>query len=183
MVQDAVVSVGVGRSRVNETGVGESLEITESAPVTAPMTFAECYRDLRPEMVRLAAVMTGSPETGQDLVQDAFVRLHGAWNRVYEPRAYLRRAVVNACHSHHRRRGVERRHASAVEPMTSTALGADELADALDALPYRQRAALVLRFYADLSDIDIAAALRCRPGTVASLIHRGLEQLRRVIER
>jgi RNA polymerase sigma-70 factor (sigma-E family) len=182
MVQDAVVSLGMGGSRVNETGVDESRKVTESAPVTAPMTFAECYRDLRPEMVRLAAVMTGSSDTGQDLVQDAFVRLHGAWNRVHEPRAYLRRAVVNACHSHHRRRGVERRHASAVTPAPNAALGADELADALDALPYRQRAALVLRFYADLSDIDIAAALRCRPGTVASLIHRGLEQLRRVIE-
>lgn len=188
MVQDAVVSAGVGRSRVSEPRVGdtrsgESLEITESAPVTAPMTFAECYRDLRPEMVRLAALMTGSSETAQDLVQDAFVRLHGAWNRVHEPRAYLRRAVVNACHSHHRRRGLERRYASAAVPTSNTALGADELADALDALPYRQRTALVLRFYADLSDIDIAAALRCRPGTVASLIHRGLEQLRRVIER
>ncbi len=147
------------------------------------MTFAECYRDLRPEMVRLATLMTGSSETGQDLVQDAFVRLHGAWSRVHEPRAYLRRAVVNACNSHHRRRGLERRHASREERAPDASLGADELADALNALPYRQRAALVLRFYADLSDTDIAAALRCRPGTVGSLIHRGLEQLRRVIER
>ena len=188
MVQDAVVSAGAGGSRVSESRVGnfrsgEPLAFAESGPVTAPVTFAECYRDLRPEMVRLAALMTGSPEIAQDLVQDAFVRLHGAWNRVHEPRSYLRRAVINACHSHHRRRRVERRHASTAAPASSAALGADELADALDALPYRQRAALVLRFYADLSDIDIAAALRCRPGTVASLIHRGLEQLRRVIER
>jgi DNA-directed RNA polymerase specialized sigma24 family protein len=157
------------------------LEFAESGPVTAPVTFAECYRDLRPEMVRLAAVMTGSPEIAQDLVQDAFVRLHGAWNRVYEPRSYLRRAVINACHSHHRRRRVERRHASAAAPASSSALGLTSLPTLRR--PYRQRAALVLRFYADLSDVDIAAALRCRPGTVASLIHRGLEQLRRVIER
>lgn len=152
-------------------------------PPTAPASFAECYAELRPEMLRLATAMTGSPEVAQDLVQDAFVRLHGAWARVNEPRAYLRRAVVNACHSHHRRRRVERRHASLAGPERTGSLDANELADALDALPHRQRAALVLRFYTDLSDADIAVALRCRPGTVASLIHRGLEQLRRVIER
>ena len=156
--------------------------MTESAPATAPMSFAECYAELRPEMIRLASVMTGSADLAQDLVQDAFVRLHGAWARVHEPRAYLRRAVVNACHSHHRRRRVERRHASLSTPESNARLGADELADALDALPHRQRAALVLRYYADLSDVDIAQALKCRPGTVPSLIHRGLEQLRRVIE-
>jgi RNA polymerase sigma-70 factor (sigma-E family) len=173
MVQDSLVSSGVGEPRM----------VGGAAPGTAPTSFADCYVELRPEMIRLAAAITGSPETAQDLVQDAFVRLHGAWKRVHEPRSYLRRAVVNACHSHHRRRCLERRHASAALPTASASLDADELADALDALPYRQRAALVLRFYSDLSDIDIAAALRCRPGTVASLIHRGLERLRRVIER
>jgi RNA polymerase sigma-70 factor (sigma-E family) len=157
--------------------------VTDGAPVTAPTSFAECYAELRPEMIRLAAAMTGSPETAQDLVQDAFVRLHGAWSRVQEPRAYLRRAVVNACHSHHRRKRVERRHLAQAGPESSTSLEANELADALDSLPYRQRAALVLRFYTDLSDVDIASALRCRPGTVASMIHRGLAQLRKVIER
>jgi RNA polymerase sigma factor (sigma-70 family) len=54
--------------------------------------------------------------------------------------------------------------------------------DALMALPMRQRVALVLRFYEDLPEAEIAAVLRCREGTVASLIHRGLKTLRRVIE-
>jgi RNA polymerase sigma-70 factor (sigma-E family) len=172
MVQDAFVTAQAGGSRVG----------SDRAPVGSPTSFADCYAELRPEMVRLAAAITGSPETAQDLVQDAFVRLHGAWDRVHKPRAYLRRAVVNACHSHHRRRRIERRHQSLAEPESSAQLEANELADALDALPYRQRAALVLRFYTDLSDVDIASALHCRPGTVASLVHRGLEQLRRVIE-
>jgi RNA polymerase sigma-70 factor (sigma-E family) len=179
MVQDALVSAGQEGSR---DGSRPELSDDRSTPATAPTSFAECYTELRPEMIRLAAVITGSPETAQDLVQDAFVRLHGAWNRVHEPRAYLRRAVVNACHSHHRRRRVERRHAALTGPESAAALNANEISDALDALPYRQRAALVLRFYTDLSDGDIASALGCRPGTVASLIHRGLEQLRRVIE-
>jgi RNA polymerase sigma-70 factor (sigma-E family) len=179
MVQDALVSSGRDGSQEDSRADLEGL----STPSTAPTTFAECYAELRPEMIRLASAITGSPELAQDLVQDSFVRLHGAWNRVHEPRAYLRRAVVNACHSHHRRRRVERRHAALAAPESAGELDANELSDALDALPYRQRAALVLRFYTDLSDVDIASALGCRPGTVASLIHRGLEQLRRVIER
>ena len=60
--------------------------------------------------------------------------------------------------------------------------GKDELSDALASLPYRQRAALVLRFYDDLSEADAAAVLGCRPGTIGSLVHRGLAQLKRVIE-
>ncbi len=62
-------------------------------------------------------------------------------------------------------------------------LDADELFDALATLPYRQRAALVLQFYEGLPQSEIARVLRCREGTVASLVHRGLAQLRRVIER
>ena len=62
-------------------------------------------------------------------------------------------------------------------------LDADELFDALATLPYRQRAALVLQFYEGLPQSEIAQVLRCREGTVASLVHRGLAQLRRVIER
>jgi RNA polymerase sigma factor (sigma-70 family) len=64
----------------------------------------------------------------------------------------------------------------------SVSSGPDELTDALASLPYRQRAALVLRFYDDLSEEAAAVVLGCRPGTVGSLVHRGLAQLKRVIE-
>ena len=57
-----------------------------------------------------------------------------------------------------------------------------ELADVLLELPYKQRAAIVLRFYSDLSEVEIAEVLECRPGTVGSLIHRGLAKLRKAIE-
>ena len=66
-------------------------------------TFAEFYRTTYADMVRLAFLLTGSIETARDLVQDSYLRVHGAWDRVTEPRPYLRRAVVNACNSHHRR--------------------------------------------------------------------------------
>jgi RNA polymerase sigma-70 factor (sigma-E family) len=142
--------------------------------------FDGLYRHEQPELVRLAALLVGSPEVAADLVQDCFVRLHPRWDQVDDRRAYLRRSVINACHSHHRRlrrlRRVDLRPAEPVE------LGARELSDALAALPHRQRAALVLRFYAGLPDAEIADALDCRPGTVASLVHRGLAALREVIE-
>jgi RNA polymerase sigma factor (sigma-70 family) len=65
---------------------------------------------------------------------------------------------------------------------TTVELGADELFDVLETLPARQRAAIVLRYWHDLDDRDIAGALGCRPGTVGSLLHRAISRLREVIE-
>ncbi len=132
-------------------------------------------------MVRLAFLLTGSLDVAQDVVQDAFVSVHRAWSRVRDPRAYLRRAVVNACTSHHRRMFRERR-TSASPGSTIVDLGADELFDVLETLPARQHAAIVLRYWHDLDESDIASALGCRPGTVGSLLHRAIARLREVIE-
>jgi RNA polymerase sigma-70 factor (sigma-E family) len=151
-------------------------------PSAKPTSFAEFYADAHAPMTRLAYLLTGSAETAQDLTQDAFVRLHVAWTRVSDPDAYVRTSVVNACRSHHRRRFRER-HANAVAAQAPAQLAADELFDALAALPYRQRAAVVLRYWHDLPEADIARELGCRPGTVGSLLSRALEQLRRVVER
>ena len=65
--------------------------------------------------------------------------------------------------------------------MEDVDLGADEMIDAIAALPYRQRAAIILRFWHDSSQAEIAAALGCRPGTVGSLIYRALAELRKVM--
>jgi RNA polymerase sigma-70 factor (sigma-E family) len=131
-------------------------------------------------LVRLAYLLTGSRATAEDLVQDSFVRLHDRWRDVRAPSAYLRTVVVNACRAHHRR---ARREGAAfgdlvrddVQPETPILL------DAVARLPYRQRAALVLRFYEDRPDAEIAALLGCRPATVRSLVHRGLVALRKVV--
>lgn len=145
--------------------------------------FAAFYRAQSAPMTRLAFLLVGSQETAQDLVQDAFVRVHAKWSSIDEPQAYLRRAVVNACNSHHRRGALERRVNAATVPRRDDRLDADELSDALATLPYRQRAVLVLRFYHDLSEAEIASTLGVRPGTVGSLASRALAQLRTVIER
>jgi len=144
-------------------------------------SFVEFYEQRYAAMVRLAVALSGSSASAEDLVQDSFVRIHARWDRISDPSAYLRRAVVNACRSAHRRAKHERT-VAALGPRETTALAApDELFDVMARLPYRQRAALVLRFYAGLSQREIAQVLECREGTAASLVHRGLAQLRRMM--
>jgi RNA polymerase sigma-70 factor (sigma-E family) len=142
-------------------------------------SFEVLYAEEVDAMARLAYLMVGSPEQAEELVHDAFARLYERWDRVDNPGGYLRTCVVNSCRDTLRRRGVERR---AVTAAQADAQPTDFLADALAALPYRQRAAIVLRFYEDRSEADIAEVLGVRPGTVKSLLHRGLAQLREVIE-
>jgi len=90
--------------------LGETAFESTLVPVDASWpTFADFYRATFTDMTRLAFLLTGSADTARDLVQDSFVRLHGKWDGVAEPRAYLRRTVVNACHSHHRRLRLQRR--------------------------------------------------------------------------
>jgi len=153
-------------------------------PVGADLrtSFVELYQDRFAAMVRLAVALTGSEPAAEDVVHDAFVRVHAHWRRVEHPHAYLRTAVVNACRSAARRSARER---AAISGQISDVitLKADEMFDALATLPYRQRAALVLHYYEGLTHAEIAEVLGCREGTVASLTHRGLAQLRRVIER
>jgi RNA polymerase sigma-70 factor (sigma-E family) len=143
-------------------------------------TFESLYADEVDAMARLAFLMVGSEEQAEELVHDAFARLYERWDRVDNPGGYLRTCVVNGCKDRLRRRSVEHRHpAAASEPAE---MEADHLADVLAALPYRQRAAVVLRFYEDRSEADIADLLGVRPGTVKSLLHRGLATLREVVE-
>ena len=160
---------------------GAGGHVHAAVPAAGPTPgFGAFYAEHYTGLVRLAGLLSGSADTAPDLVQDCFVRLHAHWDSVREPLPYVRRSVVHACASHHRRVAVARRHPP-VEPRPAE-LGADELEDALAALPARQRAAVVLRYYADLSDADIARALHCREGTVRSLVSRALADLRKVIE-
>ena len=138
-------------------------------------------RSLQP-MVRLAFLLTSGSPAAEELVQEAFIRVHRRWVSIEHPAAYLRTAVVHGAASHRRRAALERRkglvpRAEAVEAPV------DELRDAVAKLPYRQRAAVVLRYYADLPEVEIAAALGCRVPAVKSLLHRALGQLRQEVER
>lgn len=146
----------------------------------ASAEFAQFYRDQYRPMVKLAYLLTSDAAVAEELVQDAFVRVHLHWVGVREPTAYLRRTVLNVCRSYHRRRFVERRHLPDPERATYQP-ELDETLALLRHLTPRRRSALVLRFYEDLPVADIAVAMGCSEGTVKSLIHRGLAQLREVM--
>ncbi|MCA1692483.1 MAG: SigE family RNA polymerase sigma factor [Acidimicrobiales bacterium] len=143
---------------------------------------AELYRREYAPMVRLAHLITGSNEAAEDVVQDSFVRVYRNWDRAEQPGAYLRTVVVNRCRSWQTRRAMERERQPR-PPVAVVDAEGRELLDALARLGPRQRAALVLRFYSDMSEAETARLLGCRPGTVKSLVHRGLRQLEGMIER
>jgi len=150
--------------------------------VAAGESFADFYRASLAPMVRFAYLLTAGSADAEDLVQDAFARMQTRWHQIDHPVAYLRRSIVNGAASRRRRQAVAHRNQPA--PVSETVeLGASELRDAIAALPHRQRAAVVLRYYEDLSEADIADVLGCRIPAVKSLLHRALNDLREVVER
>jgi RNA polymerase sigma-70 factor (sigma-E family) len=156
-------------------------------PVTTPadpdVAFDELFRRQYAAMVRLAHLLTRSNLAAEDLVQDAFVRVRAAWDRIDEPVPYLRRAVVNACRSWYRGRAREaaRDRMAAVPDVAALPPETLEVLDVIRRLPWGQRTALVLRYYAELPEAEIAAAMGCRPGTVKSHLHRGRAAVRKEI--
>jgi RNA polymerase sigma-70 factor (sigma-E family) len=151
---------------------------------------SELYVAYAPDGIRLAFLLTGDRALAEDLVQDAFVRLVGRLRHLREPAAfwtYLRRTIVNLATSHFRHRRVERAYLERVAAAPSTVANVnDELDETMHRvlleLPQRQRAAIVLRFYEDLTDVQTAAVLGCSPGTVRSLVSRGMQTLREEME-
>ena len=148
---------------------------------------SDLYSRHAAEAIRLAYMLTGDRQLAQDLVQDAFVKLAGRLVHLRDPGAfdaYLRRTVVNLTNSYFRRKRLERAYLtrSAAEPRApheAPDIGRrDELWTRLQLLPVRQRTAIVLRIYEDLPEQRVADILGCRPGTVRSLVSRGLAELR-----
>jgi len=147
-------------------------------------------------LCRLATVLLGDPAAAEEAVQEAFARTYAGWWRVRRPdRAqwYLRAAVVNQCRSRSRRRSSEERGVrgwSATHGEASVGEGSDEDAradmmtvlEAVRALPPRQRAAVVLRYYEDLAEADVARVLRCSVGTVKSQLAKARATLARRLE-
>ena len=151
----------------------------------APGRLAELYRRHAPEAARFAYLLTGDRALAEDLTQEAFVRMYARFRDLRNPDAfpwYLRKTVLNLARSHFRRANVERayvRSESRVPVSPQPDLGSrEEMWQALLGLPQRQRAAIVLRYYEDLSEKDTADVMGCPVGTVKSLVSRGLERLR-----
>jgi RNA polymerase sigma-70 factor (sigma-E family) len=143
--------------------------------------FAEEYWRLR----QVGFLLTGDWVEADELAQDAMARTYGAWARIRQrdrAAAYARRVLVNHYRSLARRARVEARHLLATRPEDryEPELSGDSqlLWEALERLPARQRSAVVLRFYLDLPEAEVARLLGASPGTVKSWTHRGLARLR-----
>src|SRR5688572_1834779 len=178
---------GVPRGVVRENGVAQP-----EVAVGARLDLADLYERSAPGAIRLAYLLTGDRSVAEDITQDAFVRVSGRLAHLREGGAfdaYLRRAVVNLSKNHFRRRAVERAFleranlASATQGHEQPFVEREATMAALARLPQRQRAAIVLRFYEDLTEDAIAQILRCRNGTVRSLVTRGVQALRADIQR
>lgn len=142
-------------------------------------------------LVRLALLMVGDRATAEDVVQEAFARTHASRRRLRDPErapAYIRSAVLNGCRSVLRRRAAAFRRPVPYEPPVwsaeHTALLGEERREvllALRRLPGRQREALTLRYYLDLSDLEIAQTMGIAAGSARSTIARGLAALARAL--
>jgi RNA polymerase sigma-70 factor (sigma-E family) len=144
-------------------------------------------------LVRLSVLLLRDQGSAEEVVQDAFVAMHGRWSRLRDPDkalAYLRQSVVNRSRSALRHRGVVERHA-ARQPPPADDVPADEriegagrrtaVLDALRQLPDRQREVLALRYYLDLSEAEIAETLGIARGSVKAHASRGAANLRTLL--
>jgi RNA polymerase sigma factor (sigma-70 family) len=175
------------------TGLMDDRNVVDSH-VRRPGSLEDLYVRHVPEATRLAFLMTRDAAMAEDLAQDAFIKVAGRLKHLRSPdafAAYLRRTVVNLCLSHHRHQKVarayverERARSTGREPASGLpdVETNDELRTALVELPDRQRAAIVLRFYADLTEEQTAEALRCSIGAARALVFRAMETLRVRIE-
>jgi RNA polymerase sigma-70 factor (sigma-E family) len=164
------------------------LEAAEGSMSQSGKRAADLYQQHAAEAVQLAYLLTGDRQLAQDLAQDAFVRLFGRFRELRKPEAfgfYLRRTIVNLSRDHFRRMQRERsltraeRRDEVDDDDPSVRVDArEELLQALQKLPARQRSAVVLRFCEGLSEHEAAEVLQTSVGAVNSLVARGLAALR-----
>lgn len=158
---------------------------------TPPPEFAELYQHAWPRLLRSAYGITGDRQLAEDAVQVAFAKAYASWSRVRradDPVAYLRMMAVNAALANARKASNRRERPTDQLPERRVDAGADRVVErqglwaAVTALPPRQRAVVVLRYYEDLSEAEIAQVLGCAPGTVKSQASAALKTLRSHVE-
>jgi RNA polymerase sigma-70 factor (sigma-E family) len=157
------------------------------APVAGATCFEQLAKSSRPALVRAAHAVTGCREDAEDAVQASLLKAMGAWPRVagqeeWRQQAYVRQIVVNTCRSGWRKWGSRVLVGEMPEVPQAPATEASDdrtlVRQALARLPARQREVLLLRYYEDLSEAEIAKRLGCAPGTVKSAAARALRALR-----
>ena len=156
-------------------------------------TLSDLYREHYVPLVRMASLILGDVASAEEVVQDGFVEMHHSWARVTEEAkrpAYLRSIVLNGARARGRRRTIARRvergvPANAPGPDVAVVQGENrrEVMAALRTLPTRQRECLVLRYYEELSESEIAQALGISTGSVKTHTSRGMAALARALEK
>jgi RNA polymerase sigma-70 factor (sigma-E family) len=152
----------------------------------AEAEFSEFMQGRWPQLVRLGYLLTGDRGLAEDLAQTALARAFASWPRIRragDPDAFVRRVMLNANHDRFRKRRVAEQLTGAVpEPAAEDASGRREdrvaLMGALMSLPVRQRSVVVLRFWLDMTETQVAEALGCSVGNVKSQASRALAKLR-----
>ena len=177
---------------VTETLVADVALGSVSADLDAERAVTELYTLHYRSLVRLASLLLRDVSVAEEVVQDAFIEMHKGWRRLRDSEkalSYLKQAVVNRSRSVLRHRVVVERNAPKPAPdMPSAEHGALALLErsaviaALQQLPVRQREALVLRYYADMSEAQIAATMGISRGAVKSHTSRAMTALRSVLE-
>jgi RNA polymerase sigma factor (sigma-70 family) len=145
------------------------------------VAFGEFYRLELDAQVRRAVLLLGSNDLANDVVQEAFVAVYRRWDVLDDPGPYLHMAVLNGCRGIHRQRSRQRRLLPRLVDRAGQPSGDELLDDLLAQLPFNQRAAVVLRFYAGLTTDEIARELGCAPGSVGPWINRALAKLRKAL--
>lgn len=169
------------------------VERSEDIPATGSASsarLAELYERHVTRAVALARLLSGDAFASEDIAQEAFVRTAGRLTGLRDAaafEAYLRRTVVNLCRARRRRIAVDQRYLRQtaerhVVPPSSRTEDRDVLWTALGELPERQLAAVVLRYYEDLTEDQVADVLRCSPRAVNSLVSRAMATLRARVE-
>ena len=191
---DAAAGAGAGRTLPASAGRPEDFLAagTKREDWSADLSVIELYSVHYRPLVRLAAMLLRDTPTAEEVVQDAFIAMHEAWERLRDTEralAYMRQTVVNRSRSVLRHRMVVERNQQKPPPdMPSAEHGALTLLErsavitALRGLPARQREAIVLRYYAELSEAEIAAAMGISRGAVKSHTSRGMAALRAALE-
>mgnify|MGYP000086889871 CR=1 FL=1 len=168
---------------LGESGVKSVVRILNQAEALegSPPSFDVWFVEAWPRAFKLAAFLTHDAQAGEDIAQDVLTEMSRRWDSLDVPDAYLRRAITNASWNWKRHTRTADRKLPLLASSGRDELRFDHLADVVARLPFRQRAVVVLRYYADLSEIEIADALGCRPGTVKSLASRALAALSKEI--
>lgn len=141
--------------------------------------FSAFYRKEHELQVRRAALMLGSGEAAHDVVHEAMASMYKRWSTIDVPGSYLNRAVLNGCRAVVRSRVAERRLRQRIRPLDDSSSPDDVLFDVLARLPFNQRAAIVMRYFAGMTEREIADALDTSPGSIGPWIHRALTTMRK----